>query len=317
VRITVMGAGAVGAYLGGLLARAGHDVTLVARGEHLRTLQEQGLRVRSHYGDFTLRLPALADPAAAAPADLVLFMVKSQDTEPAARQLLSSLAPVTAVLSLQNGVEHLDLLAAALGRERLLAGVIYIEATLAAPGEVHQLGPLRRIRFGEVAGGPSERAQRILAALTEAGLDTELVKDVRRALWEKFVSLASMASITAAADATMGDIFATPAARDLFEAAVREAAAVAAADGVAISESQLQRILTALVDLPAMKSSLQRDLQRGHPLELEYLSGSVVRLGERYGVPTPLHRTLYALVRLVETRRRRVAGGGEEGQPWR
>jgi 2-dehydropantoate 2-reductase len=313
MRVLVMGAGAVGGYYGAILARRGHDVTLVARGAHLRALQDRGLTVRD--GDRTcgpVPVRAVARPADAAPdPELVLFTVKGYDTDEAARALAPALGPATTVLTLQNGIESVERLAAILGPAPLLAGTTVIEATVPEPGLVVRLGPPPRIVLGEPHGPPSARAEAIAAVLRDAGVAAEVVPDVRRALWEKFVRLAPGATATSACQAPIGAVRDDPEGAGLYRRLVEEAVAVGRAAGVDLGPHAAEAALRVIWSLPAtMKTSMQRDFERGGPVELEPLTGAVVREGRRRGVPTPAFDALYAVLRVRAAGRATPPAGG-------
>jgi 2-dehydropantoate 2-reductase len=308
MQVLVMGAGAVGGYFGAQLAGAGHAVTFVARGEHLDVLRARGLTIRSAEGARVLApVRAVASPAEAGGAlDLVLFTVKGYDTGAAAAALRGVAGDGTVVLTLQNGVDSVERLEAALGPGRVLAGTATIEATVAEPGVVRLGGPVPRIVLGEPAGGASPRAEAIAAALREAGVQAVVTPDARRAVWEKFVRLAPGASLTAACEATIGEVRQTAEGAALYHALVSEAVAVGRAAGVPLPADAVDAALEFIRSLPAsMKTSMQRDYERRSRVELEGLTGAVVRLGARLGVPTPTFDVCYRILRV-----RALAFGG-------
>jgi 2-dehydropantoate 2-reductase len=301
VRIAVVGAGGIGGLFGGRLARAGERVALVARGAHLAAIRAEGLRVRSPDGDFTVRPPA-TDAPAEVPAligvpDLVLFCVKSYDTGTAAEALRPLLGPDTALLTLQNGVANVDVLAERLGRERVLGGLVYGFAVVERPGVVrHTQGG--RVVLGELDGVPRPRVGAFLAAAARAGIPAEASPDIRRALWEKYVMICALAGATAVTRRPVGEIRACPEARRLYRLLVEETAALAPAAGVSLPADTVARTVAALdAWQPDTYSSLYHDLVQGRRLELEALHGHAVRLGERHGVPTPTLFAVYAALR--------------------
>lgn len=298
MRWLVMGAGATGAYVGGRLTAAGVPVTFVARGAHLAALREHGLRLHSRLGDLHLPVHATDRPADAGVVDVVLFAVKSYDTEAAMALVADAVGPDTAILCIQNGVDNEERLAARFGAGRVLGGAIRIEATIAAPGVIVHSSPFARLEFGPWVGtvGPRERA--VLADLTRAGLDAALVDDAHRAVWEKFLFLCPAAGVTSVTRASIGEVLACPESRELFQQAVSEVAAVAATRGVNLGEDAVARTMAFVDGLPpAMRTSMQRDVDQGRRIELDALSGAVVRYGRAAGVPTPAHAFLYAALR--------------------
>jgi 2-dehydropantoate 2-reductase len=301
MHFAILGSGAVGGFYGAKLARAGHQVSFVARGAHLRAIRERGLMIWSPLGDFVVRARADEDTAAIGPVDVVLFAVKTYDN-PAAIPLLPSLVgPSTVVVSLQNGVDSVDTLAAAVGPDRVLGGPTYVATALSAPGLIEQTGIHRRIVFGEVFGARtavSARVRVIAEAMAAADIQAEPVADARVPLWEKFIYLAPFAAFTGAARLPIGPLWSDPVIRASFLDAVAEVARVAGAEGVAVPDGVMDRVI-AYVDAlpPGTRSSLLIDLQMGKRIEIESLAGSVVRRGTAAGVATPILAGLYAVLK--------------------
>jgi 2-dehydropantoate 2-reductase len=304
MRILVMGSGGLGGYFGGLLAKSGQQVSFLARGAHLQALQERGLRVTSVNGDFELEVRAAETVAELGPADLVLFCVKSYDTEAAAGLLQGALAPGGAVLTLQNGIGNAEQIDAVLGKGTTLPGSAQIESAIGEPGLIIQSSLRRRITFGEADGRRSERAERILELLTAAEIETILSDDIQRVLWEKFIFITAMAGLSSLTGATLGDMLGYEPTRALFRAAVEEAAAVGRAAGVRLSDSVVDETLQlASSMLPTMRSSMQKDLEAGRRLEVEALNGMVARLGRQHALPTPINDVIYAVLGLANRER--------------
>jgi len=298
MRIVVMGSGGTGGYFGAKLARAGEDVTFVARGAHLDAIRACGLTVKSAAdGEWTVRTTAVDRLDGLPAADLVLFCVKSFDTETAAEAIRPVLGPDTGVLSIQNGVDNEDKLAAALGAGRVLGGMAQVFSTIAAPGVIaHTL--FGRIVFGEMDGRPSARARAFLAACERAKIPAELSADVRGTLWDKYAYLVAHSGMTALTRCPAGVIRATPPTRRLYRLLLEEMVALAAASGVSLGPDPVDRYMGMLDAVGAgAYSSLHFDLVNGKRLELEALQGHAVRLGERLGVPTPMVFAVYAGLR--------------------
>jgi 2-dehydropantoate 2-reductase len=294
MKIAVMGSGGVGGYFGARLAEAGCEVGFVARGAHLAAIRAEGLRVESPLGDVHLKSPRVTDdPATLGKADLVLFAVKLWDTEAAAERIRPLLGPETAVLSLQNGVQKDDILRRVLGPEPVMGGVCYIATVIDRPGVIKHTGTMQRLVFGEHDGRRSRRAEAFLDACTRARINVELSADVRRAIWEKFAFLVGVSGATTAIRLPMGRIRAHPLTRAFFFDLMRETVAVGRAHGVALDEAYAEERLKFSDTLPGeMTASMHHDLERGNPLEVMWLSGGVVALGEAVGVPTPLNRAV-------------------------
>jgi 2-dehydropantoate 2-reductase len=295
MRIVVLGAGGVGGYFGAKLARAGADVTFVARGAHLAAIRAHGLRVRSQAeGEFTVKATAVEDTRGLAPADVVLLTVKAFDTEGVLERARPAVGPETAVVTLQNGVQSVELIERVMGAAHAVGGAAYIFAVIAEPGVIeHRL--LGRIAFGELDGRRSSRAERFLAALHEAGIPADLSADIRRVMWEKYLLICAQAGMTALARVPAGVLRAHAPTWAMYRALVAEVAAVGRAEGVSLAPDAVEAVMKAAASLaPNAYSSLHHDLTEGKPLELEALHGHLVRLGDRHGVPTPMASAVYA-----------------------
>ncbi len=298
MKIAVMGTGGIGGYFGGRLAYAGEDVTFIARGAHLEAIRKNGLQVRSVAGDFHVHPKATHDPSAVGPVDLVLFCVKAYDTDAAGLQIRSMVGPQTTVLCLLNGVDNEEKLAAILGEERVLAGVVHILSTISAPGVISQTAGPRTLRFGEKDGRITGRVERILRVLKGAGIDAALSTRIQVDLWEKFLFICAQGGVTALAQLTVGEILACPETTALYRGVMEEAAAVGRAKGVALPADAVERAMVFARGLqPGMRSSLAHDLSQGNRLEVETLAGSVVRYGREVGVPTPFNFAIYACLK--------------------
>ena len=305
MRIGVMGTGGVGGYFGARLALAGCDVAFIARGAHLAALRQRGLRVLSAGGDLHVDpVNATDDPRYVGPVDLVLFGVKLWDTEDAAQQLGPMLGPDTAVVSFQNGVQKDDVLRRVLGERAVVGGACYIAATIAEPGVIRHTGAMQRLVFGEYGGAASARTGAFLAACRNAGIDAEISADIRRAIWEKFIFLVALSGTTSATRMPLGALLAHPQTRMLLRDAMREVVAVGRAEGVTLGEDFVDGRMAFAETLPAaMTSSMHKDLERGNRLEVDWLSGDVVRRGVASGIATPVNRVLHDVLVLH-------AGGG-------
>jgi 2-dehydropantoate 2-reductase len=295
MRIIVMGSGGTGGFFGAKLARAGEDVTFVARGAHLDAMRANGLRVTSAVeGEWTVRAPAVERLDGLPPADLVLFCVKSFDTETAAAAIRPVVGPGTGVLSIQNGVDNEDKLVAALGPGHVLGGIAQVFATIAGPGVIsHAL--LGRIAFGEMSGPVSTRARAFLEACTRASIPAEITTDVTRTLWEKYVYLTAHAGMTALTRCPAGVIRRHPESLRMYRRMLEEMVSLGAAAGAGLPADMVERAMGIFMSLGANAySSLHYDLTHGKRLELEALHGHAVRLGERLGVPMPMVFATYA-----------------------
>jgi 2-dehydropantoate 2-reductase len=299
MRIAVVGAGGVGGGFGVALAKAGADVTFIARGAHLAGMKSQGLKVQGARGDSHL-VPTQAtdDPAGIGVVDIVLFCVKLWDVESAGEAIKPMVGPNTAVIPLQNGVDAHERLIPILGTKALMCGVAQISASIVAPGVIQQVGTFMRMIFGELDGKPSKRAEELHALCIKAGFDATLSDRILTELWVKFVLLAANASIVALSRQPIGGVRDDADMRAMLVAAYQETIDVGRAKGITLPPDTLDKVVDFLGHAPpAMKPSMALDLDRGNRLELPWLSGKVVELGRQLGVPTPVHGMAYAMLK--------------------
>lgn len=301
MRFAILGSGAVGGYFGARLARAGQDVVFIARGAHLEAIRARGLEVRSAaLGDFVARAPAESDPARIGPVDVVIVAIKAYDNQTALPLLPPLIGPETVVLTLQNGIDSADEVAAVVGEARVLAGTTYVATALEAPGLIVQTGVHRSIIFGEAFGARdavSPRVRAIAEVMGPADIQVTPVPDGRVPVWDKFVYLAPFSGFTGAARLPIGGIWTFPHVREMFYAAAREIAALAAAEGVRISADRFETLQEYMDNIPpSTRSSLLIDLEFGKRIEVEALQGAAVRRAARHGLPVPIVSTLYALL---------------------
>lgn len=298
MRVAVVGAGGLGGYFGALLARAGHEVTLIARGEQLAALRTRGLTLRSGVvGDITV-YPAATDRCQeVGPVDLVMLCVKAYDLESAAVQVRPLVGPDTAVIPVQNGVDAAATIGRAIGSSSVLGGVTYVNAHREAPGVVrHSSG--ERLMFGELSGGASSRTARLLGMFQQAGIAAEAHANIRLAVWQK-LCLAASAGVLTIARLPAGPVLACPETRAFMRDTMAEVVAVGRATGVVLPEDYAEQVLTLmLAGFPAWaKGSMLVDLEAGRRLELDAITGAVVRLGHEHDVATPANRMIYAALK--------------------
>jgi 2-dehydropantoate 2-reductase len=301
MKIAVMGSGGVGGFFGGRLAHAGSNVHFVARGAHLAALRAHGLTIANkEQGDIHVaKVNVTDDPASIGVADLVIIAVKLKDTEAAALAVKSIVGPHTAVLSLQNGVIKDDILRRHYPQSQIMGGVAYVGTHISKPGVIEQVGTLQRIVFGEYDGARSARAEALLAALLRAGVKAELSDDIRRTLWEKYTFLVGLAGTTASMRTTIGPVRGNPRTRAFLYELFKEVVAVGRAHGVKLPVDYADDRLAFADSVPStMTSSMHHDLERGNPLEVEWLSGGVVTLGAAVGVLTPANRAVWDILAL-------------------
>ncbi|OOG39762.1 ketopantoate reductase family protein [Polaromonas sp. A23] len=296
LKVAVMGAGAVGCYYGGMLARAGLDVVLIARPRHVDAVQSDGLRMETRTFDEHVRLAANSEPSAVQGADLVLFCVKSTDTESAGALIRPHLAPGALVLCLQNGVDNADRLRTVLPQHSVAAAVVYVATEMAGPGHVKHHGR------GELVIEPSSLSEAAAQAFVAAGVPVEISGNVRGALWAKLILNCAYNAVSAIAQLPYGRTVQGEGVKDVMRDVVAECLAVAKAEGVQVQGDMLLAVDKLAGSMPGQFSSTAQDLARGKPTEIDYLNGLVVKRGEALGVATPANRVLWALVRLIESK---------------
>ena len=294
MKIAVMGAGAVGCYYGGMLARAGNPVTLIGRARHVDAVRHKGLFLDTQ--SFQLRVPmeASTEASGARGAKLVLFCVKSTDTDAAARALVAHLDPDALVLSLQNGVDNVERLRAALAQE-VAAAAVYVAAEMAGPGHVKHHGR------GELVMGATSRD--LVALFTAAGVPVEVSDNVAGVLWEKLVLNCAYNALSAIAQLPYGRLVQGAGIEAVMRDVVQECLAVARGAGVTLPGDVWEAVQRIARTMPTQLSSTAQDLSRGKPSEIDYLNGIIVRKGEALGIATPVNRVLHALVKLLESKR--------------
>jgi 2-dehydropantoate 2-reductase len=304
MRIAVVGAGGVGGGFGAALAKAGGDVTFIARGAHLAAMKSKGLRIEGGRGETHL-VPTQAtdDPKTVGPVDIVLFCVKLWDVESAGQHIKPLVGPNTAVIPLQNGIDAPERLIPILGAQAVMGGVAQISASIVEPGVIRQVGTFMRMLFGEFpenqeGGKKSKRGEAFLALCQKAGFDAVLSDQILTELWMKFILLATNASMMSLTRQPIGKLRDDPDMRPHFVAAYKEVIDVGRAQGVVLPADALDKMLAFNSGAPpAMKASMALDLERGNRIELPWLGGKVVELGRKTGVPTPTHALMFAALK--------------------
>ncbi|MFV0295066.1 MAG: 2-dehydropantoate 2-reductase [Hyphomicrobiaceae bacterium] len=292
MKILIMGSGGVGGYFGGRLAAAGNDVTFIARGAHQAAMEKDGLLLDSQLGNATIKpVKATATPSAAQAPDIVMFATKLGDTQAAAEQLKGVAGKDTIIITFQNGVDGPEIVKSVLPEAHVVPGVARIASHISRPGVIEHRSPFARIEFAEPDGSENPKLQAFHALCKDAGIDAIISRDITRAQWMKFAMLAPFSGLTALTGATAGPIRETPGTRTLIEDAVREVIAVGTAAGVPFRPGDFETIMKTVEGNPfAMTSSMAHDRMAGKPMEVNFLSGAVVRIGEKLGVPAPTHK---------------------------
>lgn len=292
-RIAVMGAGAVGCYYGGMLARAGHEVTLIGRAQHVEAVRRSGLRLETKAFDEHVRVQASTEPDAVRGTKLILFSVKSPDTEAGGKALAPFLDREAAIVTLQNGVDNAERLAATLGRE-VIPAVVYVATEMAGPGHVRHHGR------GELVIGRAARSAEIAEAFRAAGVPVDVSDNVVGALWAKLIVNCAYNALSAITQLPYGRLVQGAGVPEVMRDVVNECLAVARASGVTVVGNMHEGVERIAQTMPGQLSSTAQDLARGKKTEIDQLNGIVVRKGEVLGIPTPANRTLVALVKLLE-----------------
>jgi 2-dehydropantoate 2-reductase len=299
MRIAIMGSGGVGGYYGGLLAVAGQDVTFIARGPHLDAIRGKGLQIKSVHGDFTVSPAKATDrPGDIGPVDLVIVATKTYHTDEAAQAIKPLIGTDTVVISLQNGIDAAERIGSVVGMEHIIGGATWLSAAIEAPGKIGQYSQFRRIALGEPDARITPRAQAIASVLNTTPAAVELVPNIKQVLWTKFVFIAAISALGGLTRVAIGEYRQVPEAREVLAEAMAEVVAVAKARGVSLAADIIVKTL-AFIDAsaPDIRPSMQRDLEAGRTSELESLIGIVVRMGNKHGVPTPVMRLAYALLK--------------------
>ena len=298
MKVAVIGAGGVGGYFGGLLAQAEHEVTFIARGAHLQAIKENGLRVESQLdGTFTVPGNATDNTAELEEQDLVLFTVKMYHNPEAIKHLGPMIGPETVVLTLQNGIDNGEILAEAVGESHVMIGSAYLEGRVSEPGVVTQAGP-GLAAFGEMKVGISRRGENLLQRFQEAGWRVNLHENMPGMLWKKFAYIAGSAAVCAAANCVYEEMRTKPETRALIQHAIEEALAVGRAKGAPIMSDSLAWAMDSLDRFPGQgRASMAKDFTDMRPVELEGLTGTVVRMARELDVPTPANDFLYAILK--------------------
>ena len=301
MKFAILGAGGVGAYLGARLSRDGHPVALIARGAHAHAMQTNGVTVQTGTDSWQARPTWIGeDPAVVGVADVVIVAAKNYDLAAVLTQAAPLVGPRTLFLTLQNGIQAYAQVAAQYGAERTLAGLIYCELSIEAPGVIRSGIEPARLTYGPLAPLVASPVALALAqACNDAGIQTTVVADGRTAVWSKAIFVAAMSAVNTLSGAAMGPLLADPEAVALLTATLRETQLVAEADGITFAADPVAQALTIARTMPATaRSSMARDFALGRPIEADALSGAIVAKGRELGVPTPINQALYALLRL-------------------
>ncbi|RUM43177.1 MAG: 2-dehydropantoate 2-reductase [Desulfurobacterium sp.] len=309
MKFVVFGTGGVGGFYGGMLARCGHEVVFISRGEKLKAMKEKGLTVDSFkHGRWTIREDGRRviftdEPMEAGKADVVLVCVKSYDTEKVAPRIKPLLKEGTLVVSLQNGIENEEVLAEVLGKEHVLGATAFVGAYVKEPGVVvHEAAGL--LEVGEMTGEVTERVERLVDELKKCGVEARVSRDIRYTLWKKLVWNVAFNPYSVITGATVGEMLEVPETREVLRNLMVECYRVAESYGVKLKPKVMENYLKSSPDLRNYKTSMLLDFERGKPIELEGITGALIRKAEKKGVPVPYNRCVYATVKLLDRKRK-------------
>jgi len=299
MRIAVIGTGGIGGPYGASLAKAGADVTFVARGAHLAAMREDGLRIEGDRGETHIQSAQATDKIAEIDTvDIVLCCVKLWDLEAVAEQIRAVVGPQTAVIPLQNGIDAAERLSSILGKEAVMGGMAFVTGAIVAPGVIRQTGTYQRMTFGELDGRISERGRRLRNLCEAAGFEGVLSPDIMVPVWEKFILLVPLSGLNALTRLPLGKWRDDPDLLALYVEALRETVSVGVAEGVRLPSDIVDRTLAQMRSMPPHHTtSMGNDLIRGNRLELPWFAGKVVELGRRHGIKTPVNGFIYAALK--------------------
>jgi 2-dehydropantoate 2-reductase len=299
MKIAIFGAGGVGGYFGGRLAEAGQEVHFIARGEHLKAIKKNGLQIFSVNGDYKIQ-PALAtdDPTEIGPVDYVIVAVKHYHLSEATPLIKPLLNEYTTVVPLLNGVDAQEILMNVLGSSHVVGGLCSLVAMIEVPGIIRQPSLLHRVVVGELDHTKSDRVEKLIQAWQSVGVEAIHAPDIHIAMWTKFIFIATFGGISSLARANMGEIRDNPETKEIYLLGLREVEALARVQGIDLPQDVIDNILILTDNFePTTTSSMQRDVAAGNPFELEAFNGTVAKLGKQYSVPTPVHKSIYALLK--------------------
>ncbi|MGC8719892.1 MAG: ketopantoate reductase family protein [Thermodesulforhabdaceae bacterium] len=302
MKVGVVGTGGVGGYFGGLLAMSGNvDIHFIARGKHLQVIEEEGLTIVSNDKSTTIFVHATSEPQDIGYVDLILFCVKSYDTEYTARFIEPMVGPETVILTLQNGLDNVEKIAQFYDLSQIMAGTAYIESRIASPGVILHRGHPGRIVFGELNGEITDRAKRIHDLFIKAKIEAVLTDHIERVLWEKFILMCAIHGVGTLSRSSIGQMLACEETRELLRRVMEEVKQVAILKNVRLPEDVIERsMLIAESYDRAFRPSMLRDLEWKQPLEIDALNGLVVKMGRELGFDTPLNFAIYAALKLED-----------------
>jgi len=299
MKIVVLGTGAVGGYYGGRLAKAGNDVTFIARGKTLEALQSNGLEIKSYTGNFIIKNPKVtSDLAAVRNADLILFCVKSYSTSEIAKAIKPVIQDTAIIISMQNGIDNENILAATLGKEKILGSVVYITSCCPEPGLIKHTSSGKMI-LGELNGELTERLSKLEKLFLSSGIPISSSTNIKKELWKKLMLNMPFNGFTALTKKPLKAYFEIPDSLDCFYKSLKEVQLIAKHEGYNISDEEVDEVFSICKSEQTMnfKSSTLQDLEAGKPLEIDSLQGTVIKIAHKHNLDIPINKLLYTLLK--------------------
>jgi 2-dehydropantoate 2-reductase len=309
MKILIVGAGAVGGYFGGMLAKAGDDVTFIARGGHLKAIQERGLTVKSIKGDFNIKVKAVERLPDEEKFDLIIFAVKSYDLNDACQNIKNAAHDNTTIMSLLNGVDSEDIVGSFFGMEKVIGSVAFIGAQILEPGVISHtaagmitIGELNNPLNPPLIRGSGWRCEEVLKLFERVGVTIKLSEDINKDIWSKMVWNVGFNAITAITGSMVSDVLSVPESRKIVEMAMKETVDVAKGKGIKITDDIVEKTISKTLKAGAIKTSMLQDRENGKRTEIDSINGAIVRMGKDMGIPVPVNETLYGTVKILENK---------------
>lgn len=298
LKVAIIGPGGVGGYYGGILSKAGIDVHFLARGEHLNMIKKRGLQIRSHKRGFCTKVKASDNPDEIGVSDLILFCVKSFDTEKTAKLIKQMVGPGTTIISLQNGVDNEEIIGNILGHEKVMGGIAFIGSRIAEPGVILHTAA-GSLSFGELSGGRSERGYFINEIFKSVQIEAKLTNNIKETMWRKMVWNCGFNAITALTKCCVSELLNVPETRKVIELSMKEVINVASTLGIYFNEDLVCKTISATEQQGEIRTSMLVDMEKGKRMEIEAINGAVSKRGEKYGIPTPVNDTFYGVIKAI------------------
>ena len=298
MKILIVGTGAVGGYFGGMLAKSGEDVTFLARGEHLKAIQEKGLYIKSIIGDFNIKINAVEKPNANEKYDLIVIAVKSYDLPDACNNIKGTVKNETVLMSLLNGVDSEEIIGSIFGADNVIGSVAFIGSQISEAGVISHTAS-GMITIGELDGVKSKRCEEILKIFERAKIPIKLSENIQKDIWAKMVWNTGFNAITALTGSLVSDVLSIPESRKIVEMAMKETVEVANKKGISLSDDLAEKTVSKTLKAGEIKTSMLQDRENGKAMEIDSINGAIVRLGHEMNIPVPVNETLYGALKVI------------------